>query len=288
MTGGSELDGLRAVPDPVERARRATEIIDAQTALITAASAIRQEALELLRLTMSNAEIAAATGLTRARVSQLLGGARPERALLTPGPGVLTVAVVQKQAPDSGQPAIASTTRRALDSLAAAAASFGVGIAEEEIPPPGIINLNRSNLAVLIGPRISALVAQAVSADPVIRWDRDPRGRWFVTDTRTGTVYRSDFDRGWQGGPDGERACFAHIGRIRRPDGRGTFLYLGGAHSPGTAGAVAYLIAEMPVIWEQVKRSPLWSGVVRTVAGDDGTPVKAELVTPLYTHGKVS
>ena len=113
LTSGG-LEELGAITDPVERARRATEIIDGNTAVITAASAIRQEALELLRATMTHADIAKATCLTRARVSQLLGSARPERAILAPDPGGITVAVVQKKDPDSGQPVIGSTTRKAL------------------------------------------------------------------------------------------------------------------------------------------------------------------------------
>lgn len=281
-----ELEDLRAVIDPLDRARRATEVIDSKTELIAAASGIRQEALEVLRDTMTHAEIAKGTGLTRARVSQLLGSARPERALLIPETGgALAIAVVQKQDPESGQPVIGSTTRKALDALKDAAHSLGIGSGEEEIAPPGVIDLNRSNLAVMMGPRTSALIAQALSADPVIQWRRDGRGRWYITDTKSGTEYHSDFDDGWQGGPDGERACFAHIGRVRRPDGRGTFLYLGGAHSPGTAGAVAYFIREMPSLWDQVRRSA-WSAVVRTVTAPGGTLVSAELATPVCTHGR--
>lgn len=282
-----ELEDLRAVSDPMERARRATELIDAKTELIGEASAIRQDALEMLRDTVTHAEIAKGTGLTRARVSQLLGSARPERALLAPeAGGVLTVAVVQKQDPGSGQPVIGSTTRRAVDTLKAAAQSFGIKSKEEEVAPPGMIDLNRSNLAVMMGPRISALIAQALSADPVIRWRQDRRGRWYITDAKTGTEYHSDFDEGWAGGPDdAERACFAHVGRVRRPDGHGTFLYLGGAHSPGTAGAVSYFTREMPALWDQVHRSA-WSAVVRTVTGHDGGPATAELASPVYVHGR--
>lgn len=280
------LEDLRAVTDPVERARRATEIIDGNTAVITIASAIRQEALELLRATMTHAEIAKATGLTRARVSQLLGSARPERALLAPDPGGLTIAVVQKKDPGSGQPVIGSITRKALSALEKTAESLGIPAAEEEIPPPGMIDLNRSNLAVLIGPRISALIVQAISADPAVKWGADRRGRWHITDARTGEEYHSDYDDGWEAGAAGERACYAHVGRIRRPDGRGTFLYLGGVHSPGTAGAVAWFTRDMPGIWEQVKRSPQWSAIVRTVTADDGTLASSVLVSPVYTHGK--
>lgn len=78
MTEDEELEEIRAISDPAERARRATEFISGQTAKIAAVSAIRQEALEVLRDAMTNAEIADGTGLTRARISQLLGSGRTE------------------------------------------------------------------------------------------------------------------------------------------------------------------------------------------------------------------
>lgn len=80
-----ELKEIRAISDPMERARRATEFIDRQTDRIAALSAVRQEALELLRHTMTQAEIAKGTGLTRARVSQLLGSAPRWRSLSSTG-----------------------------------------------------------------------------------------------------------------------------------------------------------------------------------------------------------
>lgn len=237
----------------------------------------------------SQADVARAADITRQRVGQIAAGvaAGPERALLAPeAGGTFTIAVVQKQDQDSKQPVIGSTTRRALDSLKDTAQSLGISTEEEEIGPPGVINLNRSNLAVMMGPRTSALIAMALSADPAIRWREDERGKWYITDTRTGTDYHSDYDDGWHSGPGGERACFAHIGRVRRPDGRGTFLYLGGAHSPGTAGAVSYFTREMPALWEQARKSA-WSAVVRAVTDSAGALISAELATPVYVHGKV-
>lgn len=70
-----ELEEIRAVSDPLERARRATELIDGATDLIGAASAIRQEALEYLRDTMTPGGIARGAGMTRARISRLLESA---------------------------------------------------------------------------------------------------------------------------------------------------------------------------------------------------------------------
>jgi len=258
---------------------------------ITEAQRERDSAIiAAVRNGVSQADVARAAEITRQRVGQIVAGidAGAERALLTPeAGGAFVIAVVQKQDHVSGQPVIGSTTRRAFDALKDAAQSLGIRTEEpEEIGPPGIIDLNRSNLAVMMGPRTSAVVAMALSADPVIRWRQDARDRWYITDTETGTEYHSGYDDGWQSGPGGERECFAHVGRVRRPDGRGTFLYLGGAHSPGTAGAVNCFVREMPALWEQVRRAAAWSAVVRTVTDDRGAIVSAELATPVYAHGR--
>lgn len=280
-----DLNNLRRIEDPVERGRRATELIDHYTEIISGASTIRQEVIDEFRGTMTPAQIARALGLTRARVSQLLKApASPERPLLAPDAGQpVVLAHVQKRDTDTGKPAIAETTSDSLDKLRHLAQDFGVKAAREPVDPPGEINLNRNNLAVLIGPRISALIAQALTADPVIHWRRDDRRNWFMVDSKTGQEFHSDFDQGYR--IDGRGRCIALIGRIRRPDGQGSFLYLGGAHAPGTAGAVDVFIREISSIWEQAKRSP-WSAVVTTTASSTGQVLEAELATPIYVHGK--
>jgi hypothetical protein len=292
LLGIAELKSIREIEDPRERARLAHAHIGELTLEAAETSRIRREALSdaISHQGASRVEMAEFLGVSRERIRQILTeGPAPERALLAPAAGPVAVALVQKRDPDSGQPTIGTTTRKAVDALRAAARVMDLETVEEEIAPPGIIDLNRSNLAVLIGPRMSALIAQAISADPVIQWAKDKGGHWYITDARTGKEFHSDYDGGWTARPGGPgRACVAHIGRIRRPDGKGTFLYLGGAHSPGTAGAVEFFVREMPSLWEQVKRSPSWSAVVRTVTAADGSPADTRLITPVYTHGKAA
>ena len=287
-TAMDNLAAVRGIADPLERVRRAAELLDD-------AEEFRNEVIveAYYQPEITQQMIGEAARLTGARVGQIVkdqqgkkGKPRPERALLAPDPGPVVFAVVQKQAADSGRPALAVTTHEALDSLISTAAALKISARDERIAPPGVIDLNRSNLAVLIGPRISALIAQALTADPVIKWSQDGRERWFITDTETGEQFHSEFDGGGSAGPEGERTCIAHIGRIRRPDGKGTFLYLGGAHSPGTAGAVKYFTENMPDLWEQAKGAAGWSAVVRTIAADNGTPLSASLVTPVRRHGR--
>lgn len=285
------LGEIRRIADPVERARRYTEIIENLGVMTTMASEGRREALnEAIHVQgRPQTEVAKALGLTPARINQMLkpkDGPPAERVLLAPDTGVsVAVAVVEKRDRETGQPVTASSTNEAFRKLNELAAAMGVGTEEERIPPPGLIDLNRNNLAVLIGPRISSLIAQVVASDPVIQWRRDNRNHWYLVDTRTSQEYRSDFDDGWAPAKQGARQCIAHIGRIRRPDGQGSFLYLGGAHAAGTAGAVDVFVREFSSIWDQAKKS-LWSAIVTTRADENGNVISANLATSLYVHGK--
>jgi hypothetical protein len=235
---------------------------------------------------MTQTEIANSTGMTRARIGQIAKAAPPAgQALLAPEPGAVTICVIEKREADRGVPAVASTTLDAVAKLTDLAASYDLNAQRENIPVSGVIDLNRPNLAVLIGPRSSMLVAQAISADPVIKWRPDENDDWYITDTKTGTEYHSDFDKNQDAAQGAPRTCYAHIGRVRRPDGEGSWLCLAGEHGPGVAGAVEFFCRDTAFLWEQARRS-LWSAVVQVkspVTGDDGD---VSLVTPVYVHGR--
>jgi transcriptional regulator with XRE-family HTH domain len=279
------LDKLRGIPDPAERARSASALIDDLASASSEASHVRLEALAALQASgMNQSEIAAAAGMSRARISQVMkAGPPPGRALVAAHPGRVFTVAVAKKPEGRGNLSIVESTLNAFGKLADLAASYGLKAERVDVPPPGLIEMNTDNLAVLIGPRMSALIVQAVSADPVIRWQQDALCEWYITDTTDGTDYHSDFDAG--SNVRGVRSCYAHMGRIRRPDGQGSFLYLGGAHAPGTAGAVEIFTRDTVALWEQAKRS-LWSAVARTTVNEDGSIAAAELVTPVYVHGK--
>ena len=51
---------------------------------------------------------------------------------------------------------------------------------------------------------------------------------------QTGEEFHSPSDKG-------EPVDYGYIGRLPRPDGRGTFLYLAGIHAMGTLGVTQYL-----------------------------------------------
>jgi hypothetical protein len=282
----SAEDGLRDIADPAERVRRASAMIDDLAATSGRVSAVRLEALaEMQASGMAQSEIARATGMTRARISQLMKAAPPAgQALLAPEPGPLTICVIEKREAERGRPSITSSTMTAAGKLTDLASSYDIRADIETIPAPGFIDLNRPNLAVLIGPRSSMLVAQAISADPVIKWRPDGHGDWYITDTRTETDYHSEFDSSWPGDRT-PQTCYAHVGRIRRPDGDGSWLCLAGEHAPGVAGAVELFCRDVTSLWEQAHRS-LWSAVAKVTVSETGAIEDASLISPVYVHGR--
>lgn len=279
-------ESLRGIDDPAERVRRASAMIDDLAATSGRVSAIRLEALaEMQASGLNQTEIAKATGMTRARISQLMKAApQAGQALLAPDAGAVLICVIEKREAERGRPSITRSTMTAAGRLTDLASSFDLQADTETVPVPGYIDLNRPNLAVLIGPRSSVLVAQAISADPVIKWRPDEHGDWYITDTKTGTEYHSEFDSSWaEARPP--RTCHAHIGRIRRPDGEGSWLCLAGEHAPGVAGAVELFCRDITGLWDEAHRS-LWSAIAKITVTDDGRVQDTILVTPVYVHGR--
>lgn len=287
--GDTEIDRIRLIADPVERAQ---SIGREQTRLlgqVDELAGIRREAIdEMLRAGRSQAEIARDLGVTRSRLNKLATtGPGPERALLVPKPragALLTVAVVEKREDQRSRPSVLVTTHDAVAKLHRLTREMGLEMEESRIPEMGFIDLNRDNLAVLIGPRISPLIAQAITAEPVVKWRKDG-DHWLLVDTREEREYRSDFDVKEPTSSE-PRTCYAHIGRIRRPDGEGSFLYLGGVHGPGTAGAVDFFVRNVAELWGQTHRNQ-WSAIVRTTASANGKEIlDAERISEIYVHGK--
>lgn len=289
----SETERIRQIQDPAERARIVGREQNRLSNLIDELAGIRREAIdEMLRTGLSQSDIARELGVTRSRLNKLVStGPGPERALLVPKPragALLTVAVVEKHESERARPSVLVTTQAAATKLERLARDMGLDTEVTHVSEAtGYIDLNHDSLAVLVGPRTSLLVAQAVTADPVIKWRKidDANNNWMLIDTRQDLEFRSDFDEK-NPATDAPRTCYAHIGRIRRPDGEGTFLYLGGAHGAGTAGAVDYFVNNIGDLWQQVHRN-LWSAIVKTTASaKGGVIINVELASPVYIHAK--
>ncbi len=273
-------DASGEAPALLDRARIVNGLIDDHQAAVSELSRERREILErLLQAGWTQIRLAEELDISRSRVSQLLSaGARPERALL--GTGKLTVAIGGKHETGrtDGQ-ALAVLSEQALaayERLADLSRSLGLSAEYEVIPPPGMVNLNRANLVVLTSPRLLPFVGQVLDSDPHLGFANDDRG-WYLIDKTTQTEYRSPSD-------DTASADHAYIGRLPRPDGKGTFLYLAGIHGQGTAGAAHYLETNLHELYREV-RTRRWSALITCELDPKTRAVRtSKLLTPIYRH----
>ncbi len=275
MTEGPSVDALEALVDPVDRARRIGEVIEAEQAVIARLSRLRREAVEeLVSKGHSQTEIAELIGMTRARVGQLLaGGQQPERAFL--GSGTLTVALGGKLEADKAEPGsvLSAEAFGAYERLAALARSLGLGTDYEVIAPPGMVTLNRTNLVVMCGPRLSPLVAQVLESDSALSFLRDDAG-WYLRDTVAKKDYRSPLNGGGM-------SDIGYLARLPRPDGRGTFLYMAGIHAPGSGGAVHFLSENIAELYKEVK-TKRFSVLIECDFDANNLITTSRQLTPIY------
>ncbi|MFE9207011.1 sigma-70 family RNA polymerase sigma factor [Micromonospora sp. NPDC007230] len=267
---------LAEIQDPGERARKASDLIDEHQAAVNELSRLRREALdEMVSQGMTHAQIAQVVGMTRARVGQLLSsGPRPERAMLGTGP--LTVAVGGKFEADKKDPyaVVSAEMLAAYEKLSNLARGLGLKTEYEVVPPPGMVDLNRTNLVVVGSPRILPFVGQVLASDSKLGFGKDDGGLYLVNH-QTGEEFRSPSD-------SGEPVDYGYIGRLPRPDGRGTFLYLAGIHAMGTVGVAQFLEDHLDELYREVKNRRFSLLVSCTYDPAKRTIKKVDALTPIY------
>lgn len=271
---------VEEIADPLERAKIAHSLIDQYQDAIGELSRIRRTSIEaLLGSGMTQTGVAEMLGLSRSRMSQLLSaGVRPERAFL--GTAKLTVAIGAKQEANRRDPGdmLSVESFTAYELLSDAARAVGLDAAYEVVPPPGLVHLNRTNLIVLTNPRLLPFLSQVMEADPHLRYFQDESGNWHLRDLSTGKEYRSLRDKG-------EPSDYGYVGRLPRPDGKGSFLYLAGTHAQGTLGAAHYVTTNLGDLYKELK-TRRFSTIIecRFDPKDQRKIHMTERVTPIYRH----
>jgi len=237
---------------------------------------MRREALEeLLGEGMSQAEISRSLGLSRGRISQLLAaGPAPER--LFWGDDDLTVAIGGKLEAGKAQPrrVVALEDFDTFTQLCKLLQGLQLDAKHEVIPASGMIQLNRPNLVVICGPRLSPLLAQVIESDPFLGFAED-RHDWHIVDRHADEVYRS---------PAPEHSDIAYFARLSRLDGRGTFLYMAGIHAPGPAGIIHYLTNELSAVYREVGLRRFSTLIESRFDPATHRVVSSRRITPLYQH----
>ena len=268
---------LREVADPEQRAVAATALLSRYQDAETELHRIRAEAVEELTAAgKTHAQIAVMLGVTRGRVGQMKSGPAPERLFL--GDGLLTIVLGQKREEGRGRPVVAQETTIAAQRLGDLAARHKLNSTVNYVPPPGLVDLNRNNLVVLAGPRLFPLVGQILDGDPHLRFHKDPDGSWYVRDEQTENEFRAARD-------NGAPSDIGYLGRVRRPDGRGTFLVCAGIHATGTQGVIAYLETHLAELYREVKLRPFSVLIDCEYDPDTLTVTSTRQVSPVYRHG---
>lgn len=276
---------VEAIANPFDQLVAAHQLVVRFDQLSTQATDLRRMALRRvmdLHPDTENTELAALLGISGSRVSRLLrSGIRSERALL--GNGNITISAggkLEPVDPRRAEPSVMVSREafRATDLLVHLVAELGWNSSTEIVGPPGNVRLNRDNLIVLCSPRLLPIVGQVLEADQNVGFRTTDQGRWYLTDRRTNTDFVSPSD-------SGTPSDYAYLGRLPRPDGRGTFLYLAGVHAMGTLGAAQFLVDHIQTIHQHVK-SRRWSMIVRV----DYDPAAHEITevtpaTPIYREG---
>ncbi|MGI5493638.1 sigma-70 family RNA polymerase sigma factor [Microtetraspora malaysiensis] len=273
----SDLERIAAIDDPYLLLRTATERLNAAQQEVTELARLRRRVIQELHAQgMSYAQIAQAAGLTRGRIHQIRHtGPAPEGAFL--GTGTITLATPLKREATNARPVVAMEDVTAAKRLEDLARGFGLSMELEHVPLGGDIDLNRPNLIVICGPKLSPVMGALYETDPVLEWVKD--GAWTLRDTRTGTTYRSGSDS------DPARPVdYAYLGRLPRPDGKGNVLVFTGIHPQGTLGVVQLITTEIATLWGQAGDGRFSAVVGVEYDPETGEPVTAELASPLYRH----
>ena len=130
---------------------------------------------------------------------------------------------------------------------------------------------------VLGSPSLLPRVCEVLECDSNLVFSNDPDG-WFLMDGAGGGMYRAPTD-------GCENPDFTYVGRLPRPDGRGTFLYLGGIHPIGTLGAARWLASNVDEVSREVE-SRWWSTLVETCYDEATRAITSTTrLTRIYQHG---
>ncbi|GAA4790546.1 sigma-70 family RNA polymerase sigma factor [Streptomyces ziwulingensis] len=278
-----DLRRIMAINDPYLLLREVTtRLADAQQEVTELARLRRRVVQDLHAQGLSYAQIATKAGLSRGRIHQIRHtGPAPEGAFL--GHGSVIVATPLRRDDERGRTVVAVDDVSSGKRLEDLARSYGLDVTSEHVPVIGEIDLDRDGLVVVCGPRMSQQMWDTYAQDPVLRWERAEDGPWTLADQQTGTVYRS--------GQDSDPARpydVGYVGRLARPDGKGSLLAIAGIHTQGSLGVVQLLASDLNAVWGQVGEHRFSTLVGVEYDPETSEPRSVELLTPLYRHDEES
>lgn len=195
------------------------------------------------------------------------------------GDGSVTVITPLKQEAIRARPVVALEDVVGAQRLGELAKTFALDARFETVPIGGEIDLNRPNLVVICGPRLSRHTAAVLEQDAHIRFEPTSNGIWTLRDNNTGVVYRSGLDevpaRHWD---------VAYFARLPRLDDKGTLIIFTGIHPQGSLGVVQLITSTIREMHREVTNRCFSMLVGTQFDLDTGEPVRVDRLTPVYWH----
>lgn len=248
----TELDDrfhrVRREPDPVRRAKLASELITVYQQRSVELARLRKEAINeaASERGLSFSSIANELGLTRGRITQIRQTAPPaERAFFGVGP--VTVAVPLRAIPGRALPVISSEDTRAAERLTRLLTDLAFQVDHFRIPPDGDWSPPEEAVAIC-GPKNSRVTATALESDPFLTFTPDETGKWTIRERDDSRVYESAMDSTG----DHRWSDVAYVGRLVLPPEGRLLLVVAGVHALGSVGAVEYLARNLPELYGEV------------------------------------
>lgn len=269
MGGTSEFEQVRSEPDPIQRGRRATELITLYQQRAAELARLRKEAIEEAhRKGLNYTEIAELLGITKGRISQIKSGAPPaERAFFGVGP--VTVGIPRRDAGaddtavDARDRAARHLVEKVLARLSLASSRFEIDPDAEDVPA--------GDTVVICDPGSAPVVQELLAADEALSLEKTD-GEWCLVDKATGLRYTAPAEG--EPGPD-----IGFLGR-REEDGR-VIVQIAGVTSAGSHGVAHWLDSNVSGLYEPAARSV--SAIVESDIDTDLEVTDSRAVAGPYT-----
>ncbi|WP_280507183.1 sigma factor-like helix-turn-helix DNA-binding protein [Nocardia flavorosea] len=247
MGGTSEFEHVRSEPDPIQRGRRATELITLYQQRAAELARLRKEAIEEAhRKGLNYTEIAELLGITKGRISQIKSGAPPaERAFFGVGP--VAVGIPRREVGEGGTADVFDASDRAARSLvekvlarlSLASSRFEIEPDAAEVPP--------GDTVVICAPGSAPVAQQLMTEDDTLKLEKVD-GEWCLVEKATGRRYTSPATA-----DPADRADIGFLGR-REEDGR-VIVHIAGMTSMGSHGVAHWLDSNVSGLYEPSVRS---------------------------------
>ena len=239
------METVRNISDPIERGRRAGQLLIRYQQSANELARIRREAIEIAHAEygLSYTEVASKFGLTKGRISQIRTSAPlAERAFFGFGP--VTVIVPERFGVYGRRMAVvASEDDAAAEELRDLLSQLHLQSTKVRIPPK-TNEIEEGDIVLVCGPKSASVGAMLLETDPRIRMT-STGGQWEITDLVSGINYGSPMDAAIPS--DGDVAYLA-----RRRDGNRVIVHIAGIHATGSVGAASYLTEHVADLFKKL------------------------------------